>query len=183
MFANRFTAFTDACVLVSPLKRNMLPSLAAAEFFRVRWSAHVLDEVERAICRLRERKGIATAAADATRARQAMEKAFEEAPVTGFELRLSELTRLPDANDAHVIAAAVHVTQEPMSSSPTTCVTSRAIPSLGWAWRPVPQAHSFPTPSTSIRQRRCMCRPKCGAASSDRRSRPMSYCSGWRRKA
>lgn len=108
MFANRFTAFTDACVLVAPLKRNMLLTLAAAEFFRVRWSACVLDEVERAVRALREKKGITTAAADAARARQAMEAAFEEASVTGFEPRLSEWPGLPDANDAHVIAAAVH---------------------------------------------------------------------------
>lgn len=108
MFANRFTAFADACVLVAPLKRNMLLTLAAAEFFRVRWSELVLDETERAICRLRTEKGIETAPADAVRARKAMAAAFEEATVTGFEARLSEWPGLPDANDAHVIAAAVH---------------------------------------------------------------------------
>ena len=31
MFANRFTALLDACVLASPLKRNLLLSLAEAE--------------------------------------------------------------------------------------------------------------------------------------------------------
>jgi hypothetical protein len=39
MFANRFTAFLDASALVSSMKRDLLLSLAAAEFFRVRWSA------------------------------------------------------------------------------------------------------------------------------------------------
>ena len=36
-----------------------------------------------------------------------MERAFEEATVTGYEELLSGFGELPDANDAHVIAAAV----------------------------------------------------------------------------
>jgi hypothetical protein len=108
MFANRFTAFTDACVLVAPLKRNMLLTLAAADFFRIRWSAAVLDETERAICRIRKCRGFSSAAADAGKARRAMEEAFEEASVAGFDARLSEWPGLPDPGDAHVIAAAAH---------------------------------------------------------------------------
>lgn len=49
MFANRFTAVVDACVLCSPLKRNVILSLAEAELFRVRWSDEILDETEKAI--------------------------------------------------------------------------------------------------------------------------------------
>lgn len=52
MFANRYTAFIDACTLVSVWRRNLLLTLAEAEFFRVRWSERVLDETERAIARL-----------------------------------------------------------------------------------------------------------------------------------
>jgi hypothetical protein len=36
MFANRYTALIDACVLVSAPRRDLLLTLAEAEFFRVR---------------------------------------------------------------------------------------------------------------------------------------------------
>ena len=49
MFANRYTAFIDACTLASALRRNLLLTLAEAEFFRVRWSVQVLDETQGAI--------------------------------------------------------------------------------------------------------------------------------------
>jgi len=35
MFANRYTAMADACSLVSVWRRNLLLSLAEAEFFRL----------------------------------------------------------------------------------------------------------------------------------------------------
>ena len=107
MFANRFTVFVDACSLVSPLRRNLLLSLAEGEFFRLRWSANVLDEVERAIARSYAGKRIEGGAERAARARGAMERAFEEAIVAGYEELQPGLGKLPDANDAHVIAAAV----------------------------------------------------------------------------
>ena len=107
MFANRFTVLVDACSLFSPLTRNLLLSLAEGEFFRLRWSTRILEEVERAIARSYAQKGVADGAERAARARTAMERAFGEAAVTGYENLLSGLGKLPDANDAHVIAAAV----------------------------------------------------------------------------
>ncbi len=107
MFANRFTVLVDACSLFSPLTRNLLLSLAEGEFFRLRWSARILEEVERAIARSYAQKGVTDGAERAARARAAMERAFEEAAVTGYEELLPGLGGLPDANDAHVIAAAV----------------------------------------------------------------------------
>ena len=106
MFANRFTAFVDACSLVSPLRRNLLLSLAEGEFFRLRWSARVL-EVEHAITRSYAKKEVEDGAERAAKARRAMERAFEEAVVSGYEDLQPGLGELPDANDAHVIAAAV----------------------------------------------------------------------------
>ncbi len=107
MFANRFTILTDACSLFSPLTRNLLLSLAEGEFFRLRWSERILDEVEQAITRSYAQKGVADGAERAARARGAMERAFEEAAVTGYDGLLSNLGELPDADDAHVIAAAI----------------------------------------------------------------------------
>ena len=49
MFANRYTAVVDACSLVGTLRRNLLLTLAEAEFFRIRWSEVILDETETAI--------------------------------------------------------------------------------------------------------------------------------------
>ncbi len=107
MFANRFTALLDACVLASPLKRNLLLSLAEAAFFRPRWSERIMDETERAIEKLMTDKGFENPTADAARARNAMERAFEDAMVTGFENLEAGFGDLPDAGDRHVLAAAV----------------------------------------------------------------------------
>lgn len=38
-FADRFTVLVDACCLAGALQRNMLLSLAEAEFYRIRWCA------------------------------------------------------------------------------------------------------------------------------------------------
>ncbi|MEM9524145.1 MAG: hypothetical protein AAF982_09160 [Pseudomonadota bacterium] len=47
--ADRFTALIDACALGGALRRNMLLSLAEAGLFRPRWSARILDEIQKAI--------------------------------------------------------------------------------------------------------------------------------------
>ena len=107
MFANRFTAFIDACALAGALRRNLLLTLAEAEFFRVRWSSAVLDETESAILKILEKKGAEDAAERASRARKAMERAFEEALVDDFDQFLCIGADLPDPGDAHVLAAAL----------------------------------------------------------------------------
>lgn len=107
VFANRFTALLDANVLAPALTRNMLLSLAESEFFRPRWSAKIMEETERTIAKLRLHQNCHDPEGDARRARQAMERAFEDAGVTGFEPIESGLTSLPDPGDAHVIAAAI----------------------------------------------------------------------------
>lgn len=107
MFANRFTAFVDACVLVGTLKRNLLLTLAEAEFFRLRWSTRVLEETEAAIGKILASKGISDAASRAAKARGAMERAFEEANVSDFDEFMPACRNLPDESDAHVLAAAL----------------------------------------------------------------------------
>ena len=84
-------------------------TLAEAEFFRVRWSVQVLDETQRAIEKILADKGYgADDAKDrATRARQAMEAAFEEAIVEDFKDLLCVCEGLPDPGDVHVLAAAL----------------------------------------------------------------------------
>jgi hypothetical protein len=107
LFANRFTAFVDACSLAGALKRNLLLTLAEAEFFRLRWSAQVLGETERAIETILVGKGVEDAGARARRARDSMENAFEEALVSDFDAFLPACAGLLDAGDVHVLAAAL----------------------------------------------------------------------------
>jgi predicted nucleic acid-binding protein len=105
LFANRFTALVDACVLAGALKRNILLSLAEAGFFRVRWSSEVLDETEEAIARMLSNE--ADARLRAKHAREAMEAAFEEALVEDYAVLKCVCPDLPDADDQHVVAAAM----------------------------------------------------------------------------
>lgn len=109
MFANRFTALTDACALAGALKRNLLLTLAEAEFFRLRWSDAILDETERAIEKILRGRSVEAqeAHARAARARAAMERAFEEACVGDLEGMMETITGLPDPDDRHVVAAAL----------------------------------------------------------------------------
>lgn len=107
MFANRFTAVVAARCLAGTLKRNLLLSLAEADFFRLRWSATILDEAQKAIRRILEGKGIADAEARAQRARRAMERAFGEADVGDYQVMLRACEALPDPGGFHVLAAAL----------------------------------------------------------------------------
>lgn len=98
--ADRFTALIDACVLGGALRRNMLLSLAEAGLFRPRWSARILDETQKAIA------VITKGATDGSRQRAAIEGAFPEATVSGYEVFEGTLD-LPDPDDNHVLAAAI----------------------------------------------------------------------------
>lgn len=107
MFANRFTAFVDACSLAGALKRNLLLTLAEGEFYRLRWSGPVLDETQRAIDKILADKGIEDASVRAARARESMEAAFEDAMVADFDAFMPACAALPDPGDMHVLAAAL----------------------------------------------------------------------------
>lgn len=104
--ADRFTALADACVLASALKRNMLLSLAEAEFYRVRWSHKIMDETERTIEKLLRRRGVINPKEGSQRQRTNMCNAFEEASVEGFELLEPALVGINE-KDRHVLAAAI----------------------------------------------------------------------------
>jgi predicted nucleic acid-binding protein len=127
VFANRFTAFIDACSLAGALRRNLLLSLAEAEFFRVRWSRGVMDETQAAIEKMLTKRGRTDAAARAARACDAMERAFEDAMVTGIEKFLVACVELPDQKDAHVLAAALKteahvIVTENLKDFPAKCL-------------------------------------------------------------
>jgi hypothetical protein len=107
MFANRYTALIDACVLVSAPRRDLLLTLAEAEFFRVRWSRNIISETQSALRNILAERGYEDPDNRAARAVAAMQAAFPEALVDDQE-GLQPLTfGLPDANDEHVLSAAV----------------------------------------------------------------------------
>jgi predicted nucleic acid-binding protein len=106
LFANRYTAFVDACVLAGNLRRDLLLTLAEAEFFRIRWSSAVLNEMQSAVEQILGKDE--DTAKRAGRVRALMEASFSDARVDDFDSLLTTACgALPDKDDAHVVAAAL----------------------------------------------------------------------------
>lgn len=97
-----FTVFYDANVLYPAELRNILMHLALAGLFRAKWSAAVHEEWMSSL--LEKRPDLDRAKLERTRA--LMDKHAEDALVTGYEDLIPGL-QLPDADDRHVLAAAI----------------------------------------------------------------------------
>lgn len=97
----RYTAVLDANVLYQALSRDLLLSLAHADLYSAKWSAHIRDEWTRSL--LRDRPAMEAQIAAAA---QAMEDAIPDCLVVGYE-HLIEGLKLPDGDDRHVLAAAI----------------------------------------------------------------------------
>jgi predicted nucleic acid-binding protein len=93
----------DACVLYPAPLRDFLMWLATAELFRARWSAEIHDEWIRNV--LEQRPDLRREQLERTRA--LMDAHVEGSLVTGYEPLIDTL-HLPDAQDRHVLAAAIH---------------------------------------------------------------------------
>jgi predicted nucleic acid-binding protein len=96
-------AFFDANVLYPAGLRNFLMYLALTGIFRAHWSAEVHEEWIRNL--LKNRPDITRDKLERTR--RLMEQALPDALVTGYE-SLIESLELPDRDDRHVLAAAIH---------------------------------------------------------------------------
>jgi predicted nucleic acid-binding protein len=95
-----FIVVVDANVLFPLTLRDTLLRAAAAGFYQLRWSAEILDEMERNLI------STGTITADkASRLRATMVKYFPEAEVTGYEPLIPAMPN--DTKDRHVAAAAV----------------------------------------------------------------------------
>jgi len=93
----------DACVLFPAPLRDLLMRVAHAGLVRARWSENILDECFRNILIVRpelEPKVLA-------RTRQLMNAAVADCVVVDYE-PLVEGLELPDPDDRHVLAAAIH---------------------------------------------------------------------------
>jgi predicted nucleic acid-binding protein len=98
-----FGAFYDANVLYPSGLRNFLMHLALTGIFRAHWSAEVHEEWIRNL--LKNRPDLTPDKLDRTR--QLMDKALPDALVAGYE-HLVDSIELPDRDDRHVLAAAIH---------------------------------------------------------------------------
>jgi PIN domain len=99
----RLWAFLDASVLYPALLRNILIRLAIDDLYRAFWSQRVQDEWTQAL--FRDRPDLSRVSIERTRL--LMEDSIDDAMVSGYEA-LIETVALPDADDRHVLAAAIH---------------------------------------------------------------------------
>ena len=96
-------AFLDASVLYPATLRNLLMHLAVAGVFQARWTDKVQDEWTAAL--LRDRPDLD--AARLTHRRRLMDRYILDARVSDYE-HLIEGLELPDHDDRHVLAGAIH---------------------------------------------------------------------------
>ena len=99
---SRFTAVFDACVFYPATLRNLLLQLATTGLFRARWTAEINDEWMRSL--LRDKPDIDPSRLELMR--EQMDRAVPDGLVTGHEALIDGI-KLPDADDRHVVAAAV----------------------------------------------------------------------------
>ncbi|QEH31758.1 hypothetical protein OJF2_02230 [Aquisphaera giovannonii] len=96
------TAIVDACVLYSAPVRDLLVRPAQAGVFHARWTADIHDEWIRNVLKNNPR----LTRPRLERTRSLMDAAVRDCLVTGYADLIDSLT-LPDADDRHVLAAAI----------------------------------------------------------------------------
>jgi hypothetical protein len=97
------TALFDACVLYPAPLRDLLMWLALTDLFRARWTDAIHDEWIRNV--LADRPDLKPEQFERTRL--LMNSRVRDCLVTGYEDLIGGLT-LPDPDDRHVLAAAIH---------------------------------------------------------------------------
>ena len=99
----RYTAILDANVLYPATLRDLLLSLARDGLYHARWSERIQDEWVRSL--LARRPDLEAAAL--RRTCELMAQAVPDSVVQGWQSIEPGLTGLPDADDRHVLAAAI----------------------------------------------------------------------------
>lgn len=102
MSGSNFTVIYDACVLYPAPLRDLLMQLALTGMFRARWSAHIQNEWIRNLIKNRPDLNLELLEKTASM----MNRAVMDSLVTGYESLIDGLS-LPDADDRHVVAAAI----------------------------------------------------------------------------
>ncbi|MDF2118490.1 PIN domain-containing protein [Roseiarcaceae bacterium H3SJ34-1] len=98
-----YTIILDACVLYPAPLRDFLLELAGSGIFRARWTDMIHDEWIRNLLKQRQDLDPARLA----RTRKLMNDSVLGSRVEGFEELIPALN-LPDLDDRHVLAAAIH---------------------------------------------------------------------------
>jgi len=93
----------DANAFYSIVTTDLILSLGVAELFRPRWTNQIHDEWMRNL--LANRPDLDPAKIE--RRRKQMDEAIDDCLVEGYEYLIPEL-KLPDNDDRHVLAAAIH---------------------------------------------------------------------------
>ena len=101
--SSHFTVIYDACVLYPAPLRDFLMHLALTAQYRARWTEMIHDAWTRNVLKLRKD----LKPEDIERTRSLMNSHVRDSLVTGFE-HLIPSVELPDADDRHVVAAAIH---------------------------------------------------------------------------
>lgn len=102
-----FTAVYDACVLYPAPLRDLLVQLAGAGLFRAKWTDAIHDEWIRNL--LERRPDLDPR--DLERTKELMNRT-PDSLVTGYEHLINSVDDLPDEDDRHVVAAAIHARAE-----------------------------------------------------------------------
>ncbi len=99
-----FTVIYDACVLYPASVRDLMVELARTGLLRAKWTARIHKEWIDAV--IRDRPELDRARLE--HASRLMSAAVLDCLVTGFEPLEAGLHSLPDPDDHHVLAAAIH---------------------------------------------------------------------------
>ncbi|WP_459556155.1 PIN domain-containing protein [Lacunimicrobium album] len=100
---NQLTVIYDACVLYPSPLRSFLMYLAMTDLFRARWSNDIHEEWMRGV--QRDRPDFTRQQAE--RIRDLMNAHVLDCLVSGYETLIPSM-ELPDPDDRHVLAAAIH---------------------------------------------------------------------------
>lgn len=98
-----FAALYDACVLYPAPLRDLLMHLALTDLYRAKWTNEIHDEWIRNV--LANRNDLTRETLERTR--NLMNSHVRDCLVDGYQEIISNLV-LPDKNDRHVLAAAIH---------------------------------------------------------------------------
>jgi hypothetical protein len=99
---SKFTVVYDACVLYPAPLRDLLMNLALTNLFKAHWTDRIHEEWINALMRenrfTREKL---------EHVRDLMDRHAGDAKITGYESLIGAVS-LPDPNDRHILAAAIH---------------------------------------------------------------------------
>jgi hypothetical protein len=122
-----FVVVYDACVLYPASVRDLFIELARTGLLRAKWTTRIHTEWINAL--IRERPELDRARLD--QVAQLMNGAVPDCLVTGFESLEPGLNSLPDADDRHVLAAAIHCGAQEIVTFNLRDFPERALSSYG----------------------------------------------------